>query len=265
MNKIIFVTGAPGTGKSTYIKKRFSDAENFYVFDMAMESQKIFGNYDALENEDIVEIYNNLSENGLLALLDGKDLIVEYCAIGFDEDLFGIISLAHNMGIQTELIFLDVDAEVAWKRILDSEKDYFPSLELKEPTIEILQSILEDFEFNQDIEQICELGSDNGNIQFFKRKNEDGDLYFYHTSQTDFFDFEPEFEFEKKDGVNYLKQFMNFEDAFNHLMESFGIFRLYPVQVNEKYKRDFQTAYQKQLSLSKSMEVLNVSWGNYLN
>jgi uncharacterized protein (DUF736 family) len=48
-----------------------------------------------------------------------------------------------------QLIFLDVDVEDAWNRIQCSGKDYFPSLELKEPTIELLQGIFEDFEFNQ--------------------------------------------------------------------------------------------------------------------
>jgi predicted kinase len=265
MNRIIFVTGAPGTGKSTYVKKHFIDSAKYYVLDMAFESQKVFGSYDALENEDIVEIYNSLSENGLLALFDGKDLVVEYCVVGFDEDLYGIIDFARKMGLQTELIFLDVDAEDAWTRIQLSGKDYFPSFELKEPTLEILQGILEDFEFNQEIEQICELGTDKGNIQFFKRKNEDGDLYFYNTYNTDFFEFEPEFEFEKKDGVNYLKQFNDFEDAFSHLLENFGILSLYPVKVNEKYKTVFQTIYKKQLSKCKTEDFLDLNWEKYLN
>jgi predicted kinase len=265
MNRIIFVTGAPGTGKSTYIKKNFCDAEKFFVFDLAMESLKVFGSYDALENEDIIEIYNSLSENGLLALFDGKDLVVEYCVVGFDEDLYGIIECAREKSLQAELIFLDVDAEVSWNRIQCSGKEYFPSLELKEPTVELLQGILEDFEFNQNIEQICELGTDHGYIQFFKRKNEGGDLYFYNTYKTDFFEFEPEFEFEKKDGVDYLKQFSNFEDAFSHLLQNFGIFGLYPLQVNEKYKRDFQVACQKQLYKCKTEDFLDLNWEKYLN
>lgn len=262
--KIIFVIGPSGTGKTTYIRQNYPVSDQLAVFDLVGKSWELFQDFKALEDDRSCDVYNKSSEEAFFALMDGKDLVVEYCANGEDDELFSVINQVKKAGLSTELIFLTADAKVAWERVQTAGSSYFSSCQIKEDTLEVLSGVIGDYVFNQDFEKICEVGSEGGSISFFRYKKEDRDVFFFTTDETALFGFVPEFEYEKEPGVAYIEEFSNFRDAFQALLEKYPIFRLYPLEVSPTYKREFQEAYQSFLKMEDS-ENEDSEWMKFLN
>jgi len=267
MNKIIFVTGAAGAGKSTFIRDRFSDSDKFYVFDMALESKRLFGNFNAIADDDlIVDIYNSLSEDAMFALLDDLDLVVEYCAGGFDDDLCAMVKEAKKIGVQTEIIHLAIDPVEALARLEKARNNtaYFPSQNYKEDSLIILAGVMESYGMNSGFEIVCELAAGEESIKLFRIGSGEEEQFFYMSNDSMTFDFEPQFEFEKTSGVNYVKEFDRFTDAFASLQQEFPVFSLTPVKINAKYKSRFREAYLKLLE-DKGNQIPLDGWGQFVN
>ena len=242
--KITFVIGPSGTGKTTYIRKNYLVSDEVAVFDLAGKSWELFRDFKALEDDRIYDVYNESSHEAFIALMDGKDLVVEYCADGEDEELFSMINQVKKAGLRTEVIFLTADADIAWKRVQAAGPTYFSSCLIKEDTLEVLSGVIGDYVFNQDFEKICEVGSEGGSISFFRYKKDEQDVFFFSTDETALLEFAPEFESEKEPNVAYTDEFHNFGDAFEALLEKYPIFRLYPLEVSPTYKKEFKEAYQ---------------------
>ncbi|MBA4301709.1 MAG: hypothetical protein C0433_16640 [Cyclobacterium sp.] len=262
--KITFVIGAAGSGKTSFIRNKYSKSEKMAVFDLAGTSWELFQDYQALEDGRSVDVYNECSQVGFFAMMDGKDLVVEYCADGYDDELFAVIDHAKKAGIRTEVICLTVDVDVAWERVQKADSTYFSSSQIKEDTLEVLSGMIEDYVFNQDFEKICEVGSDGGSVSFFRCKKQGREVFFFSTDESALFEFAPDFEFEKMPGVAYVEEFTNFRDAFEALLEKYPIFRLYPLEVSPKYKREFKEAYNNFLGLNKD-EIRDERWNQFLN
>ncbi len=262
--KITFVIGPSGTGKTTYIRQNYPVSDQLAVFDLAGKSWELFQDFKALKDDRSCDVYNKSSEEAFFALMDGKDLVVEYCADGEDEALFSVINQGKKAGFSTEVIFLTVDAKIAWERVQKAGPSYFSSCRIKEDTLEVLSGVIGDYVFNQDFEKICEVSSEGGSISFFRYKKEDQDVFFFVTDETALFEFAPESEFEKTPDVSYTVEFHNFEDAFEALLEKYPIFRLYPLEVCPTYKREFKEAYQSFLKVE-NPENEDAEWIKYLN
>lgn len=267
MNKIIFVTGAAGTGKSTYIQNRFADSEKFYVFDMALESKKLFGDFGAIADDDlIVDIYNSLSEDAMFALLDDLDMVVEYCTDGHDDDLFALVKEARIIGLPTEIIHLTIDSGEAIDRLALAKNNslYFPSQKFKEDSLIILSGVMESYAMNRGFEVVCELAAGEETVKLFRIVRGEEEQFFYMSNDAVSFDFEPQFEFEKMTGVNYVKQFLRFTDAFENLQKEYPVFSLTPVNINANYKSKFRKAYQKLLD-GTNAKMPSKTWDQFLN
>jgi len=267
MNKIIFVTGAAGAGKSTFIQKRFSESDKFYVFDMALESKRLFGDFEAMADDDlIVDIYNSLSEDAMFALLDDLDLVVEYCTDGFDDDLFAVVKEARKIGILTEIIHLTIDPGEAMDRLENARNipAYFPSINYKEDSLIILSGVMESYAMNSGFEVVCELAAGEESIKLFRIGSGEEEQFFYMGNDSMTFDFEPQFEFEKTSGVNYVKEFDKFIDAFESLQKEFPVFSLTPVKINAKYTSRFREAYLKFLE-DKGNKMPLDGWVRFVN
>jgi predicted kinase len=263
--KIIFVIGPQGSGKPSYVQKNYPLSDQVSVFDLSLTSLELFGDYQALEDdEQSSEVYNQSSEKAFFALMDGKDLVVEYPTDGFDEEMFSIINQAKKAGLRTEVIALTVDPEVAWERVQKADSSYYSSGQIKEETIEVLGSVIEDYVFNQDFEKICEIGSEGGSISFFRCQKEGKDVFFFSTEDNSLFEFAPDYAFEKMEGVAYLEEFDNFKDAFEALLEKYPIFRLYPLEVSPNYRSEFKEAYHSFLETEKK-ENTDENWITFLN
>lgn len=262
--KIIFVIGPSGTGKTTYIRQNYPVSDQLAVFDLVRKAWELFQDFKALEDDRSCDVYNKSSEEAFFALMDGKDLVVEYCADGNDDELFSVINQAEKAGLRTKVIFLTADADIAWKRVQVAGPTYFSSCQVKEDTLEVLSGVIGDYIFNQDFEKICEVGSDGGSISFFRYKKNEQDVFFFTTDETALFEFAPETEFEKEPGVAYKDEYHNFGDAFQALLEKYPIFRLYPLEVSSTYKREFKEAYQSFLKME-NMENEDSDWMKFLN
>ncbi|MBS9525394.1 hypothetical protein KI659_15345 [Litoribacter alkaliphilus] len=250
MARIKFITGPVGSGKTVFIEKNFSSSPGNFVFDLAKISQQLFGHFQALEEMDgIVQIYNHASEEGLLTLLDGKTLVVEYCTNkGYDDDFAALVKYAQKTGICVEVIHIELDEMLAGERIAQADPQrYFSSAKLREETLEVLEGVIDSFEANQNFELILELGGENGSTVFYRSGEEGEERYFYLTPEIKTFDFEPDFEVDKLSEVNYLKTFPTFEKALNTLISEVGLFQLVPLKVNKEYKKAFQQAVKRNM------------------
>ncbi len=263
--KVIFVIGATGVGKSTYIEREFAGKEQICIFNIARKAKELYGSFEAMQNGDCeLNAINKSCNDVFFALMEGKDVVVEYHTDGFDDELFALIKKARSLRIATEIIALTADVEVALDRVSRAGSDYFPSAKIKEDTELVFMGVLEDVEFNLGFERICEIGAEGGSINFYRFKKEGRERFFFVTDETGFFDFEPSYEIDKKEGVNYLEEFSDFDSAFEKLLEKYPIFRLFPVEINPKFKGKFRAAFQYFLSLEPSNET-NSFWNESLN
>lgn len=103
----------------------------------------------------------------------------------FDDDLYGLIKEARELGILTEVIVVDVEADLAWERNQKAKEnpDYYSSFHIKWDTLEILQGVLESYEMNIDFEEICEVGGEGGSNKFFRKGGKEKDEFFYMTNE----------------------------------------------------------------------------------
>lgn len=263
--KILFVIGPTGVGKSTFIEQEYAGKKNICIFNIARKAKELYGSFKAMDNEDCeLNAINKSCSEAFFALMDEKTVVVEYHADGFDDGLFALIKKARSLCIPTEIIALTVEVGEALERVSHAGLDYFPSVKMKEDTELVFMGVLEDVEFNLDFERICEIGAEGGSINFYRFKKEDGERFFFLTDESGFFDFEPSYEIDKKEGVTYLEEFPDFDSAFEKLLEKYPIFRLFPVEVNPKFKGKFRAAFQHFLSLEPSNEA-NPFWNESLN
>lgn len=66
------------------------------------------------------------------------------------------------------------------------------------------------------------------------------------------------------EGVNYVKVFDNFQDAFDSLQKDYPIFSLYPLKISDRYKIEIREAFQKHLKVRDSEGHLG-DWELFLN
>ncbi|MCS5490546.1 hypothetical protein [Algoriphagus limi] len=263
--KITFIIGPSGVGKSSYIEREYAGKKEVCIFNISRKARELFGTYEAMDDGDKeLQAINESCSEAFMALMDGNEVVVEYYTDGYDEGLFSLCNKAKSLGIRTEVITITTDADVAWERVQKAGRDYFPSSRIKEDTEMVLMGVLEDVEFNLDFERICEIGAEGGTINFYRFKKGNQDRFFFTTDESGYFDFEPDYDFEKMFGVNYIEEFDDFKEAFSALLEKYPIFRLYPLGINEKYKREFKEAYQDFLKQEGTIEE-DPTWDHHLN
>ncbi|GMQ28688.1 hypothetical protein [Algoriphagus confluentis] len=263
--KVIFVIGPSGVGKSSFIEREYAEKREVCIFNIAWKAKELFGSFQAMEDEDQeLHAINASCSEALMALMEGKEVVVEYYTDGYDDGLFAMIKKAKFLGIRTEVIALTCEADVAWNRVQKAGLDYFPSKRIKEDTELIFMGVLEDVEFNLDFDRICEIGGEGGTISFFRFNKGNRDRFFFTSDESGYFDFEPDYEFEKKDGVNYIEEFDEFNEAFAALLRKYPIFGLVPIEVHSRYKSEFRAAYLLFLAEKSTLQT-NEKWNFYLN
>lgn len=266
MNKIIFVIGASGTGKSTFIQNEFADEKKFFRLDMALQSLKLFDSIEAMDDlSNLADVYNTLTEEGMFALFDGLELVVEYCITGNEYDFKKVLEQAKKCGIRTEIIQIDLDKDLAWERIQHADNSYFPSANTNEETLEILMGVIESYSMNLDFEEICTMGLDDGFIVFFRRVDDGKETYFFVRDNTDIFGFDQEISSLKSDNIIFVKEYFSFKEAIEGLLEQFNFSDLYPLKVDEKFKSDFQNIYHRQIQANPSNKYAGSDWNQILN
>ncbi|GAB2491795.1 P-loop nucleotide/nucleoside kinase family protein [Algoriphagus taiwanensis] len=263
--KVTFVIGPSGVGKSSLIEREYAGRREVFIFNIARKAKELFGSYQAMEDGDMeLQAINASCSEAFMALMEGKEVVVEYYTDGFDDGLFAMTKKAKSLGVRIEVIALTCDVDEAWNRVQKAGSAYFPSARIKEDTEFIFMGILEDVEFNLDFDRICEIGGEGGTISFFRFKKGSQDRFFFTTDENGYFDFEPDYEFEKKEGVNYIEEFDNFKEAFTALLDKYPIFGLVPLEVHSRYKSEFRSAYQHYLRGKQALQA-NQKWNFYLN
>lgn len=263
--KITFIIGPSGVGKSSFIEREYAGKERVCIFNIARKAKELFGNYEAMKDSAReLQIINESCREAFFTLMDGEEVVVEYYSNGFDDGLFAMCKKANSIGIRTELITLTCDADVAWERVQKAGPDYFSSAKIKEDTEMLFLGVLEDVEFNMDFDRICEVGAEGGTISFFRFRKGNEDRFFFNTDESDTFDFEPKNELDKIKGVNYVREYGTFSDAFAALLDTYPIFSLVPLKVHAGYQSEFRKAYQKFLNGEQAF-LSNHDWNQHLN
>lgn len=247
MNKLIFITGLPGTGKTSYIQQHYANRKGYYIFDLAEQGKKMFGNPLALEDEDkIADIYNQTSEEALMALMDGHHLVVEFGKDeGYHDDFENLCSLGKKMGLSVECLHLTEAFSMQESR---RSTDHYSSFLYAYETLEVLEGVLESYEINKTFETIMEITTEDGFITLFSMQQENGEtIYFYTRDDNEVFDFEPEFDFQKDEGIKYKRVFKSFDSALHDLIGRYNILNFIPIKVHPRYQANFDECYHQHL------------------
>jgi len=246
MNKLIFITGLPGTGKSTYIQQHFSDREKFYVFDLSLQSCHLFGTPLALEDEDkIADIYNMTSEEALIALMDGKDLVIEFGkGSTYHDDFENLLKMAKDIGLGVEQKHFDREYHHPSS---DETTEHYSSFLYAYESLEVLEGVLDSFKINQHLDCTLDMVTEDGFFKILAMRNEEGERVYFHVSEkTEAFDFEEE-DYHHPNGKDYKKIFQSFEEAFESMVSEVSILKVSPIHVAPAYRAIFTMLYHNQL------------------
>ena len=247
MRKVIFVAGGPGVGKSSFIQSNFQDEERYYRFDAVTESLRLFGDIKALEdddNDDFPTVVNSMIGKGIDAFLEGKDLVVEICTEGDEELLLETLINLRKSNLNSEFILLTVEADEASKRIKMAGNDYYPSIELKELTLELLNDVFEAYRSANNIELICEVGNVGGNVRFYKDNIQGKPIYFFTSAGSGFLDLKVELKDLVEQTDTIIKTYPDFAMGMKALMNRYTLFKLPPLQLHRDYKKEFLEAWE---------------------
>jgi len=241
MSKIIFVTGISGAGKSTFIKDKYRDNEEYFIMDMAEHCLRRFGNLEPLKDEDYGEdrlsIINGLTDEGFFALFDGKDLVVEYNVVSDDlDELFDLMYKANGLGFQTEWVHLHVELEIAQKRIQSAGDSYYFSEALALDVLMVLEGILEDYQLNVQLEELAVFTGPKGHIRLFKKQTIQETVFFFvedHVGYSGFIGCE---DLEGKVARDSMVLYNNFKDVVASIYDQYGAGKLSLISIKENLK-----------------------------
>lgn len=262
MSKIIFVTGIPGAGKSTYIRDKYRDKDKYFIMDMAEQCLSRFGNLEPLKDEDYGEdrlsIINGLTDEGFFALFDGKDLIVEHNVVGDDlDEFFDLVYKANGLGFQTEWVHLHVELEVAQKRIQSAGDSYFFSEALAFDVLMVLGGILEDYQLNVQLEELAVFKGPKGSIQLFKKDEGGGSVYFFVEERAYYSGFKSIEDLRGEGADDCMVLFNNYKDALGAIIGQYEPEELNLVSV----KKDLRPVLEQFMDIKRETPY----WELFLN
>lgn len=255
MNSIIFVSGIPGAGKSTFIWKRYFDRDKYYILDMAAESMRRFGDLEPLKDEDYGEkrlsIINKMVDKGIFALFDGKDLVVEYNIIGEEQDEFlDLLQKANQLGFRTELISLAVELEEAERRKKLAGEAYFFSEELVSDMWMVLENILENYHLNIQLEEIASFKWQTVKVQLFKKQAGEECVYFFLEEGEHYLGFKSIEDYQNEELGDHMLLYPNCGDALHAMMSRYGFENFFLLSMSEEFKPVLEQYLSKQKDIS---------------
>lgn len=265
MNKILFVTGPKGVGKTTFIAKHFAKKDEYFVLDLCRISQDLFGTMAAFGDDRLADIYNQATEEAMDALMEDKVLVVEYGLSGYDDDFVALVKAAKSNGFRVEIDQITAEKDLVSARMMDRRgaEDFLPFDRFKEDLLEILSGIIECMAFNHDWERICHLSGPGVSVDFFKADQDGRTMYFFVTEEKKYFVFDGAREDLELAGVDVVQMYRSFPEALESLQEKIPLAGLYPSQIKDGYLKTVKDAYQKYLSTSPVISAKD--WEIFLN
>jgi len=263
MNKLIFITGLPGTGKSTYIRQQFSGKKDYYVFDLSLQSRQLFGTPLALENEDkIADIYNMTSEEALIALMEGKNLVIEFGkGRTYHDDFENLLNMARGMGLRVEQKHFD---QVYHVPATDENMENYSSFLYAYESLEVLEGVLESYKINQELESVLDMVTEDGFLKILSMMDDNGSTVYFHVSEkTDVFDFEEKEDYKKPEGIDYRKIYNSFEEALESMLASVSVLKVSPTHIAPSYQAVFHRTYHHHLSKMREVSSPTIFFAPY--
>lgn len=151
MRKMIFVLGIPGSGKSTFIHKNYSNEDMYHVMDLFQESLARFGSVKPVlegfridDNDAYIELYNEVPWEAFIALVDGKTVVIE-CPVleEGDSPFLDLVYQASEAGVETEVIFLTIDPEEAQRRVFVAGPEYYSTAQIMEEQLDAVKFLID--------------------------------------------------------------------------------------------------------------------------
>ena len=200
--KIILTGQRPDSKNLTLDGFQFSNNQ-YLIFDPISLFAEIDWT-DYANNEDVLNfIYGKLFDE---FVIENKPMLCYWPKVDFpDSHWFGLLQLANRSGVAIEINFLNETGTN------DEEIPEVLQHTWKEFLLEMMESLSEDIKLNEGLEEIAFLKSSDLSITIFSQRVEDKLSYFFVNSSEAIFDFQPQYEFEKLENVNYVEEFESFE------------------------------------------------------
>jgi hypothetical protein len=125
----------------------------------------------------------------------------------------------------------------------------------------LLGDLIENFDFNRDFELLARVALEEVEACIYRVEWQGRVRYFYTTDPDALYEFEPQYFFEQEPGVNYIKFFSCFEDAYVHLISAHEVFFMIPVYIHPDYKAHFAKAY----AAMQAHPQIYSAWKTFLN
>lgn len=173
----------------------------------------LFSEIDWTNYEDSVDtlnhIYSKLFDE---FVIENKTLVCYWPSSNFpDSHWFDLLSLAAKSSVSIEINYLNEDKNITEEIPEELQHTW------KKFILEMVDSLSDDIKLNEGLEEVAHLKSTDQSIIIYCQKNLEINKYFYLTSSQDIFQFEPQYEFEKKENIDYLEEFNDFESLVEQI------------------------------------------------
>lgn len=153
MRKIIFVAGEEGVGKSTFISRTYQKDE-FHIVDLTKECKSALKSSQNIDEDLLMNTYNDVMGDMLDAFFEEKSLILEIC-VGTpnDSQFTKLVEGSKLAGITTELVMLTCDDSKREERLqgVRLEEEYFSSKLSTEHVLEIFEEFVKSIELSNEM------------------------------------------------------------------------------------------------------------------
>lgn len=193
---------------------RFLSNEYLYFDPISLFAEVDWTSYE--NNVDTLNlIYGKLFDE---FVIENKTLVCYWPSSNFpDSHWFDLLSLAAKASVAIEINYLNEGSKTEGEIPEDLQHTW------KKFILEMVASLAEDIKINEGLEEIAQLNSSDQSISIYCQKDSGIYKYFYLTSTQEIFQFEPQYEFEKKENIDYVEEFEDFEKLVEQIQSKIDL------------------------------------------
>lgn len=223
MPTIIFVSGESAVGKTTFIRRKYSDSSQYFFLNLHH-----YTHHFALHRDEDAGLAAALAEmhwEAVQAMMDEKNLIIELQGTGMQQEVLELLEKAKKANIPTEWIQLNLPEEERGIRLEKAAKEtHYHSSELYFwENLKVLGDILDNLCLEIQIHNLGTLSQGNKSICLMQRiQPEHRNLYFFIDGEADYFMLDVDLE-EKamdEDELPCITTYIRLDQMIQHALEA---------------------------------------------